>query len=290
VSDIASAEVWARIGARGCATGRFGVAATAGEYAMQAGRRGGGAAEEGTAARTALAPAARMLAAGLVLGPEAVPRAIERCRRWLELACADELRNALAILLAMRGRYESARDIVAVGTGTGGRVAAATVEHLAGHWDAVEPILREGQDGPAGRAGPGAGLPPGGLNILARSWLARGEIDAADDLLRRGAAHRAPPDPAALADRCGMAARVLAARGEPACALLLAHAAVAAAGLTDSPGCQGLAFLDRAHTYQATGDRRAAHAAAMDARRSFTSKEYLVGVWSTDRLLSAMTG
>jgi hypothetical protein len=58
-----------------------------------------------------------------------------------------------------------------------------------------------------------------------------------------------------------MAARVLAARGEPACALLLAHAAVAAAGLTDSPGCQGLAFLDRAHTYQALGDRRPASGA-----------------------------
>jgi hypothetical protein len=89
------------------------------------------------------------------------------------------------------------------------------------------------------------------LNLRARSLLAQGRIDAADDLLRRGA--DGPLEPAALADRCGIAARVLAARGRAACALLLAQAAVATADRTGSAASQGLAQLDLAHTYLALG-------------------------------------
>ncbi len=264
----------------------------------------------------------RVLAAGLVLGPRAVPDAIERCRDLLETAPghAGDLRDALAILLAMSGRYDPARDVLAGRPGPGdpegshdhggsrhpggsdGRLAAAAVEHLAGHWEAVGPALRGGCDGPPGGLPPG-GLPPRGLNLLARSLLAQGRIDAADDLLRRGSADPLEPGalgpvtlgpvtlgPVTLADRCGIAARVLAARGRPACALLLAHAAVATANRTDSTGGQGLAHLDLAHTYLALGDGQAARAAAADARRSFVSKEHLVGVTRADQLLSATSG
>jgi hypothetical protein len=141
--------------------------------------------------------------------------------------------------------------------------------------------------------GPAGGLTPRGLNVLARSLLAQGQIDAADDLLRRGTADALGPGglgPATLADRCGIAARVLAARGRAACALLLAHAAVATAGRTDSTDGQGLAYLDLAHTYLALCDHHAARAAAADARRSFVSKEHLVGVARADQLLSATGG
>jgi len=126
------------------------------------------------------------------------------------------------------------------------------------------PALRGGRDGPAG------GLSPRGRNLLARSLLAQERIDAADDLLRRGTADALGP--ATLADRCGIAARILAARGRPACALLLAHSAVATAGRTDSTGGQG------------------ARAAATDARRSFVRKGHLVGVARADQLLSATSG
>jgi hypothetical protein len=228
-----------------------------------------------------------------------VPDAIGRCRTLLETlpGQAGDLRDALAILLAMSGRHESARDALTDRAGRGdpadpgGRIAVAAVEHLAGRWDAVGPALRGVREGPA------AALPPRGLNLLARSLLAQGRIDAADDLLRRGVsgAGAGAPEPAALgpvalADRCGIAARVLAARGRTACALLLAQAAVATAGRTDSTGGQGLAYLDLAHTYQALGDGRAARAAAMDARRSFVRKEHLVGVARADQLLSATNG
>ena len=306
VTGLAVAGTWTSLGVRGFAAGRFGAAATAAEYGMRA--------RDGTAV------AVRMLAAGLVLGPQAVPDAIGRCRDLLETVPgqAGDLRDALAILLAMNGHYESARDALAARPGPGDpgspgdRVAAAAVEHLAGRWDAIGPTLRGGRDGPAG------GLPPRGLNLLARSLLAQGQIDAADDLLRhgtadargpaargpaaRGPAARGPAalgptalEPAALgpvtlADRCGIAARVLAARGRAACALLLAHSAVAAAGRTDSTGGQGLAYLDLAHTYLALGDGQAARMAATDARLSFMSKEHLVGVARADQLLSATGG
>jgi hypothetical protein len=137
-------------------------------------------------------------------------------------------------------------------------------------------------------AGPAGGLTPSELNVLARSLLAQGRLDAADDLLRRGTANAL--DPVTLADRCGIAARILAAPGRPACALLLAHSAVATAGRTDSAGGQGLAYLDLAHTYLALGDGRAARAAATDARRSFARKEHLAGVARADQLLSATSG
>jgi hypothetical protein len=118
--------------------------------------------------------------------------------------------------------------------------------------------------------------------------LAQGRIGAADDLLRHG--DTAALGPATLADRCGIAARVLAARGRAACALLLAHSAVATAERTDSTGSQGLAYLDLAHAYLALGDGQAARAAATDARRSFARKEHLVGVARADQLLSTTSG
>jgi hypothetical protein len=272
VSELAEAGPWASIGVQGFAAGRFGAAATAAEYGMR----------DGTAVNV------RMLAAGLVLGPRAVPEAIGRCRDLLDVVPGpgDDLRDALAVLLAMSGRYESARDALAVrsrgpggSAGAGGRIAAAAVEHLAGRWDAVGPAL--GGDRLAS-------VPPRGLNLLARSVLAQGRIDAADDLLRHG--DTASLGPATLADRCGIAARVLAARGRAACALLLAHSAVATAERTDSTGSQGLAYLDLAHAYLALGDGRAARAAAMDARRSFVRKEHLVGVARADQLLSTTSG
>lgn len=299
-TGLAVAGTWTSLGVRGFAAGRFGAAATAAEYGMRA--------RDGTAV------AVRMLAAGLVLGPQAVPDAIGRCRDLLETVPgqAGDLRDALAILLAMNGHYESARDALAARPGPGdpgdpggpgdpgspgASIAAAAVEHLAGRWDAVGPALRGGRDGPAG------GLPPRGLNLLARSLLAQGQIDAADDLLRHGTADARGPaargsaalgpvtlGPVTLADRCGIAARVLAARGRAACALLLAHSAVATAGRTDSTGGQGLAYLDLAHTYLALGDGQAARAAATDARLSFARKEHLVGVARADQLLSATGG
>ena len=148
-------------------------------------------------------------------------------------------------------------------------------------------MTERARDALAGRPGPG-GLSPGGRNLLARSLLAQGQIDAADDLLRHGTADALGP--VTLADRCGIAARVLAARGRAACALLLAHAAVATAERTDSTGGQGLAYLDLAHTYLALGDGRAARAAARDARQSFARKEHLVGVARADQLLSTTSG
>lgn len=144
---------------------------------------------------------------------------------------------------------------------------------------AVGPALRDGDDGR---------LPPRALNLLARSLLAQGRIDEADDLLRSGGTDALGP--VTLADRCGIAARVLAARGRAACALLLAHSAVATAERTDSAGGQGLAYLDLAHTYLALGDDQAARTAATAARRSFVRKEHLVGVARADQLLSTTSG
>ncbi len=344
-TSLAAAGPWTSIGVQGFAAGRFGVAATAAEYGIAAfrtaaygatadgttehGSTAGGTAGHGMRARDGTDLAVRMLAAGLVLGPRAVPDAIGRCRDLLRTVPGEtgDLRAALAILLAMSGRYESARDALAGRPGPAGRgdpggsrdladsadgrVATAAVEHLAGRWDAVGPALR-------GRGRRTDRLPPRGLNLLARSLLAQGLIDAADDLLRRGSAvppgadgpRAAPPWPAmtapaslgpaalgpaalgpvTLADRCGIAARVLAARGRAACALLLAHAAVATAERTDSTGGQGLAYLDLAHTYLALGDGRAARAAARDARQSFARKEHLVGVARADQLLSTTSG
>ena len=271
-----------------------------------------GIAEYGTHARDGTAVAVQLLAAGLVLGPRAVPDAIGRCRDLLSARVPPgqdgDLRDALAILLAMSGRYESARDALAVrsgpgaAAGSGGRVAAAAVEHLAGRWNAV-------RAGPAGRPGPASRqslrLPVFRPVVLtcwpARCWRRDGStrrttccvaaVPARSGPARwAGHAGLAMLGLAMLGDRCGIAARVLAARGRAACALLLAHSAVATAERTDSTGGQGLASLDLAHTYLALGDGRAARAAAMNARRSFVRKEHLVGIARADQLLSATNG
>src|SRR6185437_9054672 len=160
-SERAEAGPWASIGVQGFAAGRFGAAATAAEYGMR----------DGTAVSV------RMLAAGLVLGPRAVPDAIGRCRDLLGTVPGEDgdLRDALAILLAMSGRYESARDALAPrsagpggSAGSGSHIAAAAVEHLAGHWEAVGPALAGHWEavGPAlaargsARDRPARGLPP----------------------------------------------------------------------------------------------------------------------------------
>jgi ATP/maltotriose-dependent transcriptional regulator MalT len=120
---------------------------------------------------------------------------------------------------------------------------------------------------------------------LARVRLLQGCDEEAAEL-----AEAPVPDdvPAAVAERSGVLARILARRGSGEQARRLSSLALTAARRTDSPVTQATALLDAAVALDALGDRAAARPMAHRAARSFSRKGHLVGVgWAREVLTEA---
>jgi ATP/maltotriose-dependent transcriptional regulator MalT len=120
---------------------------------------------------------------------------------------------------------------------------------------------------------------------LARVRLLQGYDEEAAEL-----AEAPVPDdvPAAVAERSGVLARILARRGSGEQARRLSSLALTAARRTDSPVTQATALLDAAVALDALGDRAAARPMAHRAARSFSRKGHLVGVgWAREVLTEA---
>ncbi|MFG2309946.1 adenylate/guanylate cyclase domain-containing protein [Streptomyces sp. NPDC048566] len=222
-------------------------------------------------------------------GPTPVAVAVDRCEELLAAHGAGRptvratLCCPLAVLLALSGRHEEARERLAeaarLARGLGYAESAlfvplfaAEVEAPAGAPAERLPLLEEAER--AGRALGATGALPGIARERARILLDGGDPAQALALPDPG---RAVLPPAEAADAYGLRGRALAAGGDPRHALRCARRAVAAAGGTDSPVVRGTAALDLAYTLRALGFPGRAAREARTARGYFAAKGHRPG-------------
>ncbi|WLQ32247.1 adenylate/guanylate cyclase domain-containing protein [Streptomyces castrisilvae] len=222
-------------------------------------------------------------------GPTPVARAVERCEQLLAAHGAGRptvratLACPLAVLLALHGRPDEARALLAEAAGIAHGLGyaesalfvplfAAEVEALTGTPERRLALLDEAAR--AGRELDATGALPGIARERARLLLERGEPAQAlalPDPLEAGL------PPAESADALGLRARALALAGEPAAARTRARRATAAAGDTDSPVVRGTAALDLAHTLRTLALPGEAAREARTALRHFAAKGHRLG-------------
>lgn len=274
VADLVLARAWLRVSQDELARGRYEQATTALDRTL--------AHAVHVAARSDIAALAEGYAVALVHSPEPIAEAMLRCHR-VSTVLAEQVGSVpsamaatMAVLLAAQGRGEAARAVLGEHAGRvrpgACAVAAAAVEACGDRWDAAEAILQTARTVRRRRLT----CAPAVTHALARVLLAQERVTEADDLLR-GSGRHDHEGPAVLADLSGMAARVLAIRGQRACARLLAESAVAIAEATDSVVSQGLALTDRAQVLHLLGERDGSRASALEGRRRFLDKGHLVG-------------
>ncbi|GAB2576097.1 AAA family ATPase [Streptomyces capparidis] len=302
--DLGLARAWLRVGQAHQSAGRYARALDDLVRALDhAGRVGAELERAGTVGA---------LGVSLWLGPEPVPAALDRCARLLA-AELDGRRLAqaalscpMAVLLATRGRFDEARDRLALATGTlrdlghlfavpAVDVFAANVEALAGRWADAEALLRSARED-LRRLGD-AQLLATATRDLARVLLDQGRHDEARQVAGPADAEHTPDSPTAAAELHALHGRALARRGDADAALAHLDVALTAARGTESPLSLAAAELDLAHALtdlaRAAPDgarpRERARAAASSAHRRLTDKGHLVGAARAERLASAPT-
>jgi DNA-binding SARP family transcriptional activator len=217
-------------------------------------------------------------ASAAAFGATPVPDAIERCRAIREqvagspVAVAVTLRP-LALLHALAGEFDEARDLLAQGNavlGELGRMQSivpfheAGVELLAGRPEEAERRLRPGYE-QLEAMGERALLPTVGA-ILAQALAEQGADEEAERLCLRAEQDTAAEDLVTRAMCLGVRARVLARRGELREAEALARDAIALAESTDLLIDQGdaqLALADVLANAARAAEANAARAAAL---------------------------
>jgi class 3 adenylate cyclase len=242
-----------------------------------------------------------MLNAAAFWGPLPAPAGIERCRRQLAEADGNRYveasaRCALGALLAMRGRFDEAREEVGQGTEiaeTFGRVYlsavysqfAAAVELLAGRPDAAETRLADGY-----RALERLGETGERSNVaadLAHALLAQERDAEAERFADTSRSLAAREDLYAQVRWRGAKARVLAGQGRDAEADRLAVEAVALAERTDMLNLRAAALADLAATARAGGRADDGVAATLRALALYERKGNLAAAAAVRALLGA---
>lgn len=201
-------------------------------------------------------------------GPLAVPEGIARCEEVLAAARERPIveaaaLQALAVLRAMGGEYETARSLVArsrsirremgqVVGAAASAIDAGIVELLAGEHAAAERVLRGGyaeleQLGETGYFSTLAAL-------LAEALEAQGRLDEARELARAAASAAAAWDAASQVGWRAAEARALARAGASADAEQVAREAVRIADATDLSLLRGEAWSALADVAAAAGD------------------------------------
>ncbi len=185
-----------------------------------------------------------------------------------------------AVLEALRGRFDTARALIATARATTEEIGlrhglleteffAGIVELLAGEPAAAEPPLRLAYGG-LGQLGIGADAGQAAA-YLARALLLQGRLDEADELATDSDALAGQNPQTAIAARSAMA-EILAVRGDTPKALTLAEEAVRLAAGTDIILDHANALATLARVRAADGDIEGADRASTSARELFTQK------------------
>jgi ATP/maltotriose-dependent transcriptional regulator MalT len=226
------------------------------------------------------------MARAALAGPTPVPEAIARCRkiaaqaptnRWLEAVLA----TISALLEAMRGRFEIARDLYASTHATlvdlGQPVALAAlqtwsgaVELLAGDPAAAEAELRAAFDKlePMGEKANLATIAASLAGVL----YAQGRDETAAELTRLSESLASHDDVTSQIEWRSVRAKVLGRQGELAEAEQLAREAVSLAEQTDCPNLRGDALLSLGDTLARAERRSDAHGVFAEAREIYEAK------------------
>jgi ketosteroid isomerase-like protein len=197
-----------------------------------------------------------------------------------------------AVLEAMRGRFESAREILAAGQGMMQELGqelelyelathAGIIELLVGEPAAAAPYLLRARKGFAAL---GVGVSAARATaLLARALVEQGDDEAALEATRYAEAH-AGGELKTTVNWCAVRAEVLARRDEADDALRFARQAVAAADTTDALPDKADAWLSLARVLANTGaDAADVVTAAKAARALYEAKGHTVGAaWTTE--------
>jgi class 3 adenylate cyclase/ketosteroid isomerase-like protein len=293
VGDFSAAAEAYQVAARGHRQqGRFGAAEVALDRALVAARRAG----DRRRVTEALAAGPR----ATLWGPSPVVRASGRCLdvlRIMRMTPGNRHVESIAlrcqaVLEAMRGRFESAREILAAARGMMQDLGqelelreldahAGIVELLAGDPAAAGPQLLRARDGFAAM---GVGVSAARATaLLARALVEQGDDEAALEATRYAERH-AGGELKATVNWCGVRAEILARRGETEDALQLARQAVAVAEVTDALPDKADAWLSLARVLATTGaDAAEVVRAAKAARALYEAKGHTVGAaWTTE--------
>lgn len=221
-------------------------------------------------------------------GPSPVPRAGGRCLdviRLLRITSGSPAVEATsvrcqAVLEALRGRFDTARTMLATARATATELGlrqglmetefyAGIVELLAGRPADAEPHLRDAYGG-LGKLGIGADAGQAAA-YLARALLLLGNLDEAEELAAESDALAGQNTQTLIAARA-VQAEILASRGQFDEGLQLAREAVALAAQRDIVVDHANACLSLARVSAAAGDTAGADQATAEAARLFEQK------------------
>ena len=277
--DFSLAQAWNLLGrVQGSVMAALGQAEDSWRQALSYAERGNFAAER--------AESIGWLMISAIFGPLPVNEGIERCKEFLATAADDPTIRAFccverAVLEAMSGEFELARELLAEGTQAitdlGLTVWAANnaqeaffVETLAGDPASAVGTLRASyatleELGERGFLSTIAGF-------LAHALYALGEVEEADRFSRAGEAAATPDDVLSQVLWRTARAKVRAESGDAEGAEALAREAVRMAEATELVNTQGDALLDLASVLAHDSRRTDALAAAEEAARRFEQK------------------
>jgi predicted ATPase/class 3 adenylate cyclase len=277
--EFSLAQAWNLLGrVEGSVMGGFGQAEEAWRHALSYAERGGYSAEK--------AESIGWLMISAIFGTLPVEEGLVRCKGFLESAGDDLATRAfccveLAVLEAMSGDFEHARDLLADGTRSISELGLAVwaannaqetyyVEMLAGNPEAAASTLRDSyatleEMGERGFLSTIAGF-------LAQALCAQGEYDEAEHFSRVSEAAAAPDDVMSQVLWRTARAKVQAQRGDAEAAETLAREAVELAEGTELLNTQGDALVDLATVLTATGRREEALVAAEAAAERYEQK------------------
>jgi predicted ATPase/class 3 adenylate cyclase len=274
----------------GSVLGRLAAAEESWRNALSYAEQGGFAAEK--------AESVSWLLVSAIFGPLPVEQGIARSKEFAESSADEPATQAFcssgrAVLEAMRGDFESARELVASGRrlleelGLPVWVAitaqeASLVELLAGDAAAAAAVLRQSDEALAEMGERSFRSTIAGL--LAQTLCALGDDKEAEHFSRECAQAAAAEDVLSQVLWRSARAKVLARRGEAEAAEEAARAAVAIAERSDLLNTQADALLDLAEVLGLAGRPDEARAAALEAAARFERKGNLPSLERARRL------
>ncbi len=244
-----------------------------------------------------------VLAQALYYGPVPVDDAVTRYREFLDEAENDPAVRAVVLahlggLLAMQGQLEDAHRLYAESTalheelGLSFRRAVvslvgAEIATLEGDTEAAERQLRSGSATleSMGASGARAVL----VAVLADLLCGEGDDDEAAELAELTAEIAEADDVLAHALRLAVVGRLQARRGDVSSGLALVQEAVEAAGRTDFPTLQALAFVASAEVERLAGDGASARRSLETAHAVYEGKGNRVAADRVAQLFAVAT-